>query len=110
MCDIVDQEPTSYEEYIQKKEWVEAMTKEYQSIMKNDFWDIVPKPEGKSVVSSKWIYKIKHVTNGSIEKYKARFVARGFSQKEGIDYEETFAPVERYTSIRTIMELASMMK
>ena len=68
------------------------MTEEYQSIMKNDVWDIVPKPEGKSVVSSKWIYKIKHAAKGSIEKYKARFVARGFSQREGIDYEETLAP------------------
>jgi len=67
--------------------------------MKNDVSDIVPKPEGKSVVSSKWIYMIKHVADGSIEKYKARFVARGFSQKEGIDYEETFAPVARYTSV-----------
>ena len=78
--------------------------------MKYDVWDIDPKLEGKSVVSSKWIYKIKHATNKSIEKYKARFVARGFSQKEGIDYEETFAPVARYTSIRAIMALASMMK
>ena len=86
------------------------MTEEYQSIMKNDVWDIVPKLEGKSVVSSKWIYKIKHATAGSIEKYKARFVTRGFSQKERIDYEETFAPVAWYTSIRVIMALASMMK
>ena len=67
--------------------------------------DIVPKPEGKSVVSSKWIYKIKHAADES-----TRFVARGFSQKEGIDYEETFAPVAWYTLIRDIMELASMMK
>ena len=51
------------------------MTKEYQSIMKNDVWDIVPRPEGKSVVTSKWIYKIKHAVDGSVEKYKARFVA-----------------------------------
>ena len=79
MCDLVDQEPTSYEEAAQKKEWVEAMTKEYQSIMKNDVWDIVSKLENKSVVSLKWIYKIKHATDGSIEKYKARFVARGIS-------------------------------
>ena len=64
------------------------MIEEYQSIMTNEVWDIVPKPEGKSVVSSKWIYNIKHAIDGSIEKYKARFVARGFSQKEGIDYEE----------------------
>ena len=62
------------------------------------------------MVSSKWIYNIKHVDDGSIEKYKEIFVARGFSQKEGIDYEETFYLVARYTSIRTIMELASMMK
>ena len=81
------------------------MTEEYQSIR-----EIVSKPEGKSVVYSKWIYKIKHTADGSIEKYKARFVARGFSQKEGIDYEETFAPIARYTSIRTIVELATKMK
>ena len=62
------------------------------------------------MLSSKWIYRIKPVVDGSIEKYKERFVARGFSQKEGIDYEETFAPVARYTSIITIMALASMMK
>ena len=58
----------------------------------------------------KWIYKIKHDADESIEKYKARFMAREFSQKEGINYEETFSPVARYTSIRTIMALASMMK
>ena len=86
------------------------MTEEYQSIMNNDVWGIVPKPEGKSIVSSKWIYKIKHAANESIEKYKAIFVARGFSQKEGIDYEETFSPVAWYTSIRAIMALASMME
>jgi hypothetical protein len=73
--------------------------------MKNDVWDIVLRPEGKSVVTSKWIYKIKHAVDGSVEKYKTRFVARGFSQVEGIDYEETFAPVARYTSIRTIIAL-----
>jgi hypothetical protein len=60
----------------------------------------------KSVVSSKWIYKIKHAANGSVENFKARFVARGFTHKEGIDYEETFSPVARYTSIRTIISLA----
>jgi hypothetical protein len=64
----------------------------------------------KDVVSSKWIYKVKYVADGSIEKYKARFVACGFSQKEGIDYEEMFSPVSRYTSIRTIIALAAKMK
>ena len=57
------------------------MIEEYQLIMKNDVWDVIPRLEWKFVVTSKWIYKIKHVANGSIEKYKARFVARGFSEK-----------------------------
>ena len=68
------------------------MIEEYQSIMKNDVWDVVPRPQGKSVVTSKWIYKIKHAADGSIEKYKARFVAWGFSQKEGIDYQDQYFP------------------
>jgi hypothetical protein len=82
---------------------------EYQSIMKNDVWDIVLRPEGKPVMTSKWIYKIKHIANGSIEKHKARFIARGFSQVEGIDYEETFSLVARYTSIQTIIALTKSM-
>jgi hypothetical protein len=84
------------------------MMEEYNSIMKNDVWEIVPRPEGKSMIDSRWLYKVKHATDGNIEKFKAQFVARGFSQKEGVDYEETFAPVARYTSIRFIMSLASV--
>ena len=84
------------------------MIKEYQSIMKNNVWDVVPKPEGKSVVTSKWIYKIKHVADASIEKYKERFMARGFSQKEGIDYEETFASEARYVEIQACSRLISL--
>ena len=78
------------------------MIEEYQSIMKNDVWEVVPRPEKKYVMNSKWIYKINHAADGIIEKHKARFITRGFSQKEGIDYEKTFAPMARYTSIRTI--------
>jgi hypothetical protein len=85
------------------------MVEEYASIMKNDVWEVVPRPEGKSVIGSKWIYKIKHVADGSVEKFKARFVAKGFSQKEGVDYDETFAPVARYTSIRAVISIAAEM-
>ena len=84
------------------------MIREYQSIMKNDVWDIVSRPEKKLVVTSKWIYETKHAKDGSMKKHKARFVARGFSQKGGIDYEETFALVARYTSIRIILALAAV--
>jgi hypothetical protein len=62
------------------------------------------------VVYSKWLYNIKHVFDGSIEKHKARFVSHGFCQKEGIDYEEAFSLVPIYTSIRTIIDLAAKMK
>jgi hypothetical protein len=110
MCDLLEKEPTCFEQAIQKKEWANAMTEEHQSIIKNDVWEIVPRPKSKDVVYSKWLFKIKHAADGSIEKYKARFVARGFSQKEGIDYEETFAPVTRYISIKTIIALAAKMK
>ena len=69
-----------------------------------------PKTQREVSLTSKWFYKIKHAAEGSIEKYKARFVAQGFSQKEGIDYEETFAPIARYTSIRSVLALAGVMK
>jgi hypothetical protein len=86
------------------------MIEEYHSIIKNDVWEVVPIPKNKYVVSSNWIYKIKHGADGSIEKHKAIFVTHGFSQKEGIDYEETFAPISKYTSIITIIALTAKMK
>jgi len=82
---------------------------EYASIMKNDVWEVVPMPEDKKVVGYKWIYKVKHATDGSVDKYKVRFVAKGFSQQEGVDYEETFAAVTRHPSIRTVISLAAEM-
>ena len=85
------------------------MVEEYDSIMQNDVWEMVPQPEGKSVVTLRWIYKVKYAADGNIEKHKARFVARGFSQVEGIDYDETFAPVARYASIRTVMAIVAKM-
>jgi hypothetical protein len=110
LCDIMDAKPSNYEEIAKKRVWKDAMGKEYQSIVKNDVWDVVHRSKEKSIVSSKWIYKMKHAADGIIEKYKVRFMARGFSQKEGIDYKETFSLVARYTSIRTILSLAVVMK
>jgi hypothetical protein len=66
------------------------MIEEYQSIVKNDVWDVFLILKKKTMVSSKWIYKTKNSVDGSIEKYNGRFVHCGFSKKEGIDYEETF--------------------
>jgi hypothetical protein len=93
MSHVIDYEPSCYKEASSQPVGRDSMMEEYQSIMKIDVWDIVLRPNGKSVVTSKWIYKIKHTTDGSIEKHKVRFVARGFSRVEGIDYEETISPI-----------------
>jgi hypothetical protein len=82
---IRESEPSNFEEATHRHVWRDAMMQEYNSIMKIDVWEVVPRPEGKSVVTSRWLYKLKHVAYGSIENYKALFVARGFSQFEGVD-------------------------
>ena len=64
---------------MQHPSWFNAMVEEYESIIINSAWEVVPRPMGKSVVGSRWVYKVKHVADGCVEKHKARFVARGFS-------------------------------
>ena len=72
-------EPSSFEEAVQQPTQVDTMVEEYDSIVRNIVWEVVPRPVGKSVAGSRWIYKVKQAADGSVEKYKARFVARGFS-------------------------------
>ncbi|MER8288478.1 reverse transcriptase domain-containing protein, partial [Acinetobacter baumannii] len=73
----------------------------------NDVWEVVPRPEGKTIVGSRWLYKAKHGEDGSVEKFKAKFVAKGFSQIKCVDSEETFALVAKYSSIMNILALAA---
>ena len=87
MSMIIQNEPSSFSDVVKHQVWKDAMTEEYESIIKNDVWEVVPRPQDKTVVTSKLLYKIKHAADGSTEKCKAHFVARGFSQKEGIDYD-----------------------
>jgi hypothetical protein len=82
------------------KQWELAMQKEYDSIMKNETWTLVPRPKDAKVVKSRWVLHTKD--NGL---YKARFCAKGFTQRWGEDYDETFAPVAKYTSIRTLLAI-----
>jgi hypothetical protein len=106
MSELLKAEPSNFEEASLQQVWRDAMVEEYASIMKNDVWEVVPRLEGKLVIRSRWIYKIKHAADGNVEKFKAPFLAKGFSQKEGIDYDETFALVARYTSIRAVILIA----
>ena len=79
MSSIIDVEPSSFEEVENQQVWKNFMVEEYTSIMRNGVWNIVPILKGKSFVSSRWLYKIKSVGDGSIENFKVKFVARGLS-------------------------------
>ncbi|KAG7551025.1 Zinc finger CCHC-type [Arabidopsis thaliana x Arabidopsis arenosa] len=102
-----DDEPSSYEEAKGVQEWEAAMKEEMSALKKNETWDLVPKPKDVEPVSCKWVYRIKRKADGSIDRFKAKLVARGFSQKYGEDYDETFSPVAKMTTVRSLLSLAA---
>ena len=85
----------------QSSQWREAMESEYSSLLKSDTWDLVPPPEGKNIVASRWVLKVKGDENGSVNRFKARPVAQGYSQVKGVECDEVFSPVARNTSVRS---------
>lgn len=104
------EEPASYGEAInskQKEQWISAMNEEFDSLLKNRTWALVDLPSGKKVIDNRWVFKVKMKTDGTVDRYKARLVIRGFTQEYGVDYSETFSPVVKFTSIRTILAIAA---
>lgn len=105
ICDI----PQNYQDAIRStnsQQWITAMNDEIQSLQENDTFKITQLPPGKKAVGGKWVYTLKSGTDGS-DKYKARFVAKGYSQKQGDDYEETFSPTADMTTFRVVMQKAA---
>src|SRR5678815_3362577 len=84
------------------------MDEEYASLIENDTWEIVPLPKGRQAIGSRWIYKVKQHSDGSVERFKACFVAKGYSQKYGVDYDETFSPVFKLTSLRILLSIGAI--
>lgn len=99
-------EPHNYDQAIKNDVWKKAMDEEYNALIKNQTWSLVDQPKHKNIVGCKWTYKIKKNADGSISKHKARLVAKGYSQQFGFDFNETFSPVFKPTTIRLMLTLA----
>ena len=90
-------------------EWFEAMKGRKNSMESNRVWDFVDLPPSRKTIGNKWVLNINHKADGTIDKYKARLIAEGYTQQEGIDYEETFLPVVRFASICLILAIGGRM-
>lgn len=110
ILDSINTEPKTFKQAIASpdgKLWQKAMDEELAALKRNNTFTVVPRPTGKSIIGCKWVYKIKRNADGSVERYKARGVARGFTQIPGEDYDEIFAPVVRYESLRLLLALCA---
>lgn len=105
-CTPEQVEPTCYTQAVKFLAWREAMNSEFDALMRNGIWTLVPPPSRNSIVGCKWVFRIKHKPDGSIERHQARLVAKGFHQQQGLDYDETFSSVIKPTTIRLILSYA----
>ena len=109
MSEIVEIEPSYFEEMMQQLLSVDAMVEECDSIIRNNALEFVPRQQGKLVIRSRWIYKMKYETDGSLENHMSICFSIEFSQVEVIYYEDTFSPIARYSSIISILALSAHM-
>lgn len=102
-------EPQNLEEALsspQSENWIQAVEEELSNLERLKTWEIVELPAGKGFIDSKWVFKVKRDANGQVARYKARLVARGFTQKEGTDYTQTYAPVARFAVVRLLLAMS----
>jgi histone deacetylase 1/2 len=98
--------PKTHRSALADPNWRRAMEEEYAALISNNTWDLVPCPSGTNIVRGKWVFHHKFNTDGSLDRYKARWVLRGFTQRPGIDYDETFSPVVKPVIVRIVLSLA----
>jgi hypothetical protein len=104
--DVLSPLPKSYRGALKDPQWHAAMVDEFTALQNNRTWDLVPRPPGSNIVSGKWIFRHKLKPDGSLDRYKARWVLRGFTQRAGVDYGETFSPVVKPATVRTVLSIA----
>ena len=100
-------EPINVKDALDNESWIEAMNEEIEQIEKKKTWTLVPRPKDKNVIGRKWVFRYKLNEDGKVSRNKARLVCKGYSQKEGINYGETFAPVARLEGVRTLLAYAT---
>ena len=100
-------EPRKVDEALTDDGWILAMQDELNQFKRNDVWDLVPKPQQKNIIRTKWVFRNKLNEQDDVVRNKARLVAQGYSQQEGIDYTKTFAPIARLEAIRLLLSLCS---
>ena len=106
MCFVSLCEPKNVKEALLDEFWIKVMHEELEQFSHNNVWTLVPRPENTNVISTKWIFKNKYNEFGNIVGNKARLVAQGYTQVEGIDFDETFTPVARLESVRLLLAFA----
>ncbi|XP_019055977.1 PREDICTED: uncharacterized protein LOC109115883 [Nelumbo nucifera] len=103
----LETEPTTYHQVARGPRWCQAMAAEIEALEKNDTWTIVDLPPKKHAIGNKWVYRIKYKVDGTIERFKARLIAKGYTQIEGLYYHDTFAPIEKLSTIRCLPAMAT---
>ncbi|KAF5462575.1 hypothetical protein F2P56_018566 [Juglans regia] len=104
----VDTKPEFYHQAIKPSHWRDVMSAEIAALENNYTWTITSLPPDKNLIGCKWVYKIKYHADGSIERYKAKLVAKDYTQIEGLDYSKTFSPVAKIAIIRTLLAIAAV--
>jgi hypothetical protein len=98
--------PYNLQEALSNDDWKSAMDAEYRALLRNHTWHLIPPESSRNLIDCKWIYKVKHKADGSIDRYKSRLVVKGFKQHLGIDYDDTFSPVVKPATIRLVLSIA----
>ena len=104
---VVSPVPRSVRSALSDPHWLATMHSEYDALVANRTWTLVPRPPGANIITGKWVFRHKFLPDGSLDRYKSRWVVSGFAQHAGVDFSETFSPVVKPATIRVVLQLAA---